>query len=105
VVFAREVQRRTDDDARITELTAQLGEAEATERSRLRARLDRLRDEIYSEQLGGVADEFDRIHSVERAVEVGSVQRIIRPAELRPYLVDAVERGMRRELEQRAGDG
>lgn len=105
VVFAREVQRRTDDDARITELTAQLGEAEATERSRLRARLDRLRDEIYSEQLGGVADEFDRIHSVERAVEVGSVQRIIRPAELRPYLVDAVERGIRRELEQRAGDG
>ena len=105
VVFAREVQRRTDDDARITELTAQLGEAEATERSRLRARLDRLRDEIYSEQLGGVADEFDRIHSVERAVEVGSVQRIIRPAELRPYLVDAVERGMRQELEQKAGEG
>ena len=105
VVFAREVQRRTDDDARITERTAQLGKAEATERSRLRARLDRLRDEIYSEQLGGVADEFDRIHSVERAVEVGSVQRIIRPAELRPYLVDAVERGMRQELEQKAGEG
>jgi hypothetical protein len=40
---------------------------------------------------------------VERAVEVGSVHRIIRPAELRPYLVDAIERGIRRKLEPRAG--
>jgi hypothetical protein len=43
-----------------------------------------------------VAGEFDRIHSIERAKRVGSVDRIITPSELRPYLVDAVERGLSR---------
>jgi hypothetical protein len=33
------------------------------------------------------------------------VDRIIPAATLRPYLVDAVERGMRRTLEQAAGVG
>jgi hypothetical protein len=33
-----------------------------------------------------------RIHSVERAVEVGSVDRIISAAELRPHLIETVER-------------
>jgi len=36
---------------------------------------------------------------IERAVQVGSVERIITPTGLRPYLIDAVERGMRRTLE------
>ena len=44
-------------------------------------------------------DEFDDVHSVHRALRVGSLHRIIPAAELRPYLVDAVERGMRRSLE------
>ncbi|HEY2439393.1 MAG TPA: hypothetical protein VGI07_04130, partial [Solirubrobacteraceae bacterium] len=39
-------------------------------------------------------------HSIERAVEVGSVDRIIAASALRPYLIDAVERGMDRTLEQ-----
>jgi acetyl-CoA carboxylase carboxyltransferase component len=101
VVFARDVRRRTEKDARIVELATQLGEAGGADKTRLRARLDRLREEVYSENLGAVADEFDTIHSVQRAVDVGSVHRIIAPHELRPYLVGAVERGMRRELERR----
>jgi hypothetical protein len=36
------------------------------------------------------------VHTIERALEVGSVDRIIAPGELRPYLVDAVERGIAR---------
>ena len=40
----------------------------------------------------------DHIHSVERAREVGSIHRILPPHELRPYLIDAVERGMEKEL-------
>ena len=44
-----------------------------------------------------MAEEFDRIHSVERARRVGSLDRILPASELRPYLVEAVERGMRRE--------
>ena len=49
---------------------------------------------VRSEKLGEVADEFDRVHDIERALEVGSVDRIIAARDLRPYLVDAVERGL-----------
>ena len=51
---------------------------------------------MRAEKLGELATEFDAIHSVERAVEVGSVDRIVPAAELRPYLIDAVERGVAR---------
>jgi hypothetical protein len=52
---------------------------------------------VRSEKLGQVADEFDGIHSVQRALAVGSLDRILPAAELRPYLVDAIERGMAKE--------
>ena len=56
---------------------------------------------MRAEKLGELAGEFDAIHSVERAVEVGSVDRIISAAELRPYLIDAVERGVARSERER----
>ncbi|MGZ5314209.1 MAG: hypothetical protein ACXWEA_08400, partial [Solirubrobacterales bacterium] len=59
-------------------------------------------EEVRSEKLGELADEFDRAHSVERALAMGSVSRIIHPASLRPYLIDAIERGMRRAGQQPA---
>jgi hypothetical protein len=34
---------------------------------------------------------------------VGSIDRVIPAAGLRPYLVDAIERGMQRELDRLAG--
>jgi hypothetical protein len=43
-----------------------------------------------------VADEFDAAHSVQRAQQVGSVDRIVPHTGLRPYLIDAVRRGMAR---------
>lgn len=91
VVFAREVDTRTRKDPRVVEAekVAQGGGA-------ARARLGEVIARARSEKLGEVGDEFDRIHSVERALKVGSLDRIISPATLRPYLVDAVERGMAR---------
>ena len=53
---------------------------------------------MHAEKLGQVADEFDRVHSIERAHQVGSVQAIVPPARLRSYLIDAVRRGMQRWL-------
>jgi len=52
---------------------------------------------VHSEKLGEVADEFDRVHSVHRALEVGALHHILPPADLRPYLIHAVERGMAKE--------
>ena len=61
---------------------------------------EQLADELHSEKLGEVAAEFDAAHDVERARRVGSIDRIIPAHELRPYLIDALERGMARELER-----
>ena len=47
-----------------------------------------------------MAARFDAAHSVERAVRMGSVSAIVAPAELRPFLVEALERGMRRTIER-----
>jgi acetyl-CoA carboxylase carboxyltransferase component len=82
VVFARDVQARTDADPRVVE-------AQGRE---LRA----VTEAVRSEKLGEVAREFDAVHSIERAREMGSVDRIIPASGLRPYLVDALERGMGR---------
>jgi len=50
---------------------------------------------VRSERLGEVADEFDHVHSVHRALQVGSLDRIIPASTLRPFLVEAIEHGMR----------
>jgi hypothetical protein len=44
-----------------------------------------------------MAAEFDRVHSVQRALAVGALHKIIPPASLRPYLIDAIERGIARD--------
>ncbi len=96
VVFAGDVNRRTDGDPRIVELRERINTADGASQGRLRAELDQLRTEVRSEKLGEVAAEFDAVHSIERARSVGSVDRIVPPGELRPYLIDAVERGIAR---------
>jgi acetyl-CoA carboxylase carboxyltransferase component len=106
VVFTREVDHRTKADKRIAELDDRLAGADGSDRPQLRSERDALWSQIRSQKLGEFAAEFDRAHSIERALAVGSVDRIIPATALRPYLIDAVERGMRRTLEQTtAGNG
>ena len=62
------------------------------------------REQVTAEKRGEIAEEFDSIHNIERAREVGSVDQIIAPAELRPYLIAAVQRGMDRALVLLDGD-
>jgi len=100
-VFAREVNARTDADPRVAELKARLDEAEGDERASLRVALADLRASVRSTKLGEVASEFDRVHTVERALRVGSIDAIIPAARLRPHLIEALERGMEQALQQR----
>jgi acetyl-CoA carboxylase carboxyltransferase component len=93
-VFAREVKSRTDADPRVKALRAKLAAATGAEAARLRGELAGVTEQVRSEKLGQVAGEFDAIHTVERARRVGSVDRIISARELRPYVIDALERGM-----------
>ncbi len=77
--------------------------ADGVEKNRLRAQWDELFKVVHSEKLGQLADEFDKIHSVHRALEVGALNHILPPADLRPYLIHAVEAGIARETKARSG--
>ena len=96
VVFASEVEARARKDARLEALTQAMAKAEGKEKARLRAQWNELFKVVHSEKLGEMAEEFDRVHSVHRALRVGALHHILPPASLRPYLIDAVERGMRK---------
>jgi len=102
VVFARDVDVRTRTDPRIAELDERIATAEGTERQRLRAERDARWTAVRSEKLGELAGEFDAIHSVARAVEVGSVDRVIPGSALRADLIETVERGVQRAEERAA---
>ena len=91
VVFSRDVDARTAADPRVQELEARVAAASGTDRAALTAELDELRASVRAEKLSEVATEFDRIHSIQRAVEVGSVDAIVRAAELRPRIIEAIE--------------
>jgi acetyl/propionyl-CoA carboxylase alpha subunit/acetyl-CoA carboxylase carboxyltransferase component len=95
-VFAREVKRRVEADPRVESARADAASASGPEAATLRARAARVVEEVRSQKLHDVADEFDSIHTIERALRVGSVDRIIPASTLRPYIVDALERGMAR---------
>jgi len=97
VVFAGEVEARARKDARLQALSQAMAEAEGAEKGRLRNQWDELFKIVHSEKLGEMAAEFDRVHCVQRALEVGALNCIIPPATLRPYLIDAVKRGMAAE--------
>ena len=97
VVFASEVEKRARADVRLEPLNQAILAAEGLEQNRLRAEWNELFKVIYSEKLGEVANEFDQIHSVNRALKVGALHQILRPSRLRPYLVEAIERGMAKD--------
>lgn len=96
VVFAGEVNKRTATDSRVTELQTRVSEASAAERAELNAELSEVQASVRAEKLSEVATEFDGVHSIQRAVEVGSVDAIISAAELRPSIIDAIAKGMKR---------
>jgi acetyl/propionyl-CoA carboxylase alpha subunit/acetyl-CoA carboxylase carboxyltransferase component len=100
VVFTREVNKRTAADPAVRDLEAQLAAStdDATS-ARLRVKLAATRAAVRSDKLGEVAAEFEAVHNVERARQVGSVHSIIPAAELRPNIVAALERGMARTVD------
>ena len=101
VVFTREVNTRTNNDPKVQQLEADLAAAkDDTEKAHLRVELNAQRIAVRSDKLGEVASEFEAIHNIQRAREVGSVDEIVPAAELRPQIIAAVERGMKRALAQ-----
>ncbi len=94
VVFVGEVNKRAARDPRVLELAARVAEAGGAERAELGTELTELRASVRVEKVAEVASEFDAVHSIQRAVEVGSVDAVIAASELRPRLVAGIEAGL-----------
>ena len=92
VVFAREVSARTENDPRVADIRARLAADPAGAHAELRHELADTVRVVRAETLRQVAEEFDRVHDIRRALRVGSVDHIIPAAELRPFIIAALER-------------
>jgi len=84
VVFAREARARATREPRIAELRRQ---AQADPGSAARDALESAYQEVLLEKQAELAAEFDAIHTIDRAREVGSLESIIEPEAIRPYLI------------------
>ncbi|TVT26549.1 ATP-grasp domain-containing protein, partial [Amycolatopsis rhizosphaerae] len=92
VVFAGEVNSRTANDPRVAGLETRLRSVPDGERAALVTELAEVRTSVRAEKLSEVAAEFDGVHSIQRAVQVGSVDAIVSAAELRPRIIETIER-------------
>jgi acetyl-CoA carboxylase carboxyltransferase component len=101
VVFASEVEARTRKDPRLQDLSQAIAQADSAAKRKLQAKWNELFKVVHSEKLGEVGEEFDRIHSVHRALEVGALHDIVAPSKLRPFLIQQVENGV--QLEEMLG--
>jgi acetyl/propionyl-CoA carboxylase alpha subunit/acetyl-CoA carboxylase carboxyltransferase component len=96
VVFSRQVDARTAADPRITGLEARLAATTRPDKkAELVSELAEARTSVRAEKLSAFATEFDAIHSIQRAVQVGSVDAIIAPADLRPAIARHIDTWMR----------
>ena len=91
VVFAGDVAKRTAADPRVADLERRLRTSAPGARAGLQAELDDVRAAVRAEKISEVAAEFDAVHSIHRAVEVGSVDKVISPARLRPEIIATIE--------------
>ncbi|HUX50090.1 MAG TPA: carboxyl transferase domain-containing protein, partial [Spirochaetia bacterium] len=90
VVFPKAVLNQTYGDPRIIEAQERLNREECSQKE-----FDDLFHKVNNEKQTALGQEFDRIHSVERALRVGSIDEIISAEELRPYVIRSVESGMK----------
>ena len=92
VVFGREVRGQALDDPRVKD-KAEIARRHPTEANR--DALEAVLREVTLEKQAAMAAEFDAVHTVERALEVGSLSDIFEPALLRPRIIEALETSLR----------
>ncbi len=92
VVLSRQVSARTEEDPRVARLRELLTTATGKALTDAHHELAEVTQAVRAEKLKQTADEFDSIHDIRRAMQVGSVDHIISPAELRPFVIRSLER-------------
>ncbi|GAB2766299.1 biotin carboxylase N-terminal domain-containing protein [Nocardioides salsibiostraticola] len=91
VVFTGEVDKRAATTPAMIALGERIEQATGAERIALLVEQSELRAVTRAEKISEVAAEFDGIHDIHRAVEVGSVDAVVSAASLRPQIVSAIE--------------
>ena len=91
VVFSRQLDARTAADPRVTGLEGRLAAATDLEkRAELASELTETRVTVRADKISALAAEFDAVHSIQRAVEVGSVDAVIPASSLRPAIIQHI---------------
>ncbi|RME03892.1 MAG: ATP-grasp domain-containing protein [Planctomycetota bacterium] len=88
VVFPRKVKALVMQNKRLNQLKERWKKASNKQRAILRQKYDELYQQLYQKALRQVAEEFDQIHTVERAKKVGSLDRIFAPKNLRKCIIE-----------------
>ncbi len=91
VVFTREVRVRAGKDPRVQQLRDAL---RASPTAAAREAVELAMAEAVLTAQAELAAEFDAIHSVERARAVGSLDDIVEPRAMRPYLIGTLARAL-----------
>jgi len=92
VVFPGLVRRRTREHPRVKEELTRLEKATARKRAACQARYDTVYREVEASIQRDVANEFDAIHTVERARDVGSLSDVLNASTLRSYLCSQLQK-------------
>ena len=91
VVFSGEVDKRVAASTPMRELDERIAASTGAERTALVVEQSELRLSTRAAKISEVAAEFDGIHDIHRAVEVGSVDAVIPGERLRPEIIAAIE--------------
>ena len=92
VVFAAEVDKRVASSPAVRELEASVAAATGSALAALVVELADLRAALRAEKISEVAAEFDGVHDIHRAVQMGSVDAVIAPSRIRPEIVAVLDR-------------
>ena len=92
VVLSRQVSAATDQDPRVARLRELLTTATSKAPAEAHRELAEVVQVVRAEKVRQIADEFDAVHDIRRAMRMGSVDHIIAPGQLRPFVIDALER-------------
>ncbi|HEY6788835.1 MAG TPA: carboxyl transferase domain-containing protein [Trebonia sp.] len=96
VVFARQVDARTAADPRVAGLEARLAATTRPDKkAELAGELAEVRVSVRAQKLSAIAAEFDATHSIQRAVQVGSVDAVIPASQLRKAIAEHIGSWMR----------
>jgi acetyl-CoA carboxylase carboxyltransferase component/biotin carboxyl carrier protein len=90
VVFPAVVRKRAENDPAVLAARAALESSPRAQREAAAAEYTRALREAEARVQAALAREFDAIHSVERALAVGSLEAVLPPQRLRPALIDRI---------------